>query len=88
MNHYTDPYPKNLWLDANNLEDKLSDENVKWSKSINSYNGDSKVIFNDKQESIEYRDMWEIAVPYRTNNDLDNMYTKVLGVITAEGRNS
>lgn len=84
MNHYTDPYPKNLWLDANNLEDKLSDEGVEWSKSITSYNGNSKAIFNDKQESIEYRDMWEIAVPYRTNSDLDNMYTKVLGVITAE----
>lgn len=82
MNHYTDPYPKNLWLNGDNLDDMLSDESVKWSKSISSY--EAKDIFNDTCEDIADRDMWEIAVPYRTNNDLDNMYTKVLGVITAE----
>lgn len=82
MNHYTDPYPKNLWLNGDNLDDMLSDESVKWSKSIPS--SKTKVVFNDTCEDIADRDMWEIAVPYRTNNDLDNMYTKVLGVITAE----
>ena len=82
MNHYTDPYPKNLWLNGDNLDDMLSDESVKWSESMSSY--EAKYIFNDTCEDIADRDMWEIAVPYRTNNDLDNMYTKVLGVITAE----
>lgn len=82
LNHYTDPYPKNLWLNGDNLDDMLSDESVKWSESMSSY--EAKYIFNDTCEDIADRDMWEIAVPYRTNNDLDNMYTKVLGVITAE----
>lgn len=82
MNHYTDPYPKNLWLNGDNLDDMLSDESVKWSQSILS--NDAKTVFNDTCDDIDDRDMWEIAVPYRTNNDLDNMYTKVLGVITAE----
>lgn len=81
MDHYTDTYPKNLWLNADNLESELSNGTI-WSESITG--SDKESLFNDVQEDIEYRDMWEIAVPYKTDADLDNMYTKVLGVITAE----
>ncbi|MGN0497937.1 MAG: hypothetical protein ACI4F6_02535, partial [Acutalibacteraceae bacterium] len=69
LNHYTDNYP-DPWLTADNLETELEQSSADWS--------DLTDLNDDKAEK------WEMAIPYQDNDDTKYVYTKVLGVFTAE----
>lgn len=74
MDYYTDPYPER-WLTCENLETELQKDD-EWG-------ADHEWHDTDVDEEEKY---WEIAVPYTSEEDKNNMYTKVLGVITSEDR--
>lgn len=68
LNHYTDNYP-DPWLTCDNLESELADNSENWSAATPWSN-------TTKQ--------WEMAIPYQDSNDTKYVYTKVMGVFTAE----
>lgn len=75
LNHYTDPYPEQ-WLTCENLDESLA---VEEDWGINHSWEDTKVPREEKY--------WEMAIPFTSNDDTKNVYTKVLGVVTSEDGN-
>lgn len=73
--YYT--YPYNEWLNESNIIEQL-EITGNWSES---YDTDSTAINNLLNEN------WVIDIPFKretANEDMETMYTKVLGVVTAE----
>lgn len=77
LTNYYDHYPE-PWLTCDNLSEKLEDESL-WSKEFYSY-GD----YLGGLTNFGLMDVWEIAIPFKSLDDTENIYTKVLGVITSE----
>lgn len=72
MDKYTDQYPDS-WLTCDNLADSLSVDDD-WG--IEHHWRDKEVPQEEKT--------WEMAIPFKTLSDTQNVYSKVLGVVTAE----